>query len=587
MNLAERALTRYFIRHFLDVGFMTSSESSDGVRRAMLGAMSAVVTIGLFSPRLIGGKYFGIRAVADRYELTVLGDTLMLFAFAMLLVALAAALAGDSMFPDETDFRVLTPLPVTRGFVFAAKLRAVVLYLGVVIVIVSLALQVPFTAVSGGPHADAPWLVRAGVYSGASMIASLFAASAAMAAQGLIVLCAPRRYLRPMTVGTRTAILCGVVLLLPLAGRLPSQARAFTSASDFLYFVPPAWFVALERIALGTADRYSVQLGALALASLALTSAIVAGCYIVLYRRFDVLMLRASSAFQPRLRHRSDTAPTLLRHLSGTAPTLLRHRSDTCPTDINLARRQTAVISRFATKTLWRSPLQQVVFLGTTAIGLGWVLNGLLAGGLTSWLGGSAPSPRLVSAVTAMPFVLLLAGVTGLRGALMLPQDPRANWIFRLREDDDHRAAQLDAVERLFMRLVVMPVLVCTLPLQWGVLGADAFIALPVAYLLGIVLTEIVIRSWRRIPFTCGYIPGKRNVAQTFLMALTAYVFFTTAGRALVAVSRVHPSRFLIVFGFLMMIVAILRWHRLRTWGRFPLMFDDDPPEFAQPIQLR
>ena len=53
MTDAERALTRHFVRHFLDVGFMTS-DGSEGVRRALLGAMSAVVTIGLFLPRLIG-----------------------------------------------------------------------------------------------------------------------------------------------------------------------------------------------------------------------------------------------------------------------------------------------------------------------------------------------------------------------------------------------------------------------------------------------------------------------------------------------------------------------------------------------------
>ncbi len=73
------------------------------------------------------------------------------------------------MFPDETDFRVLTPLPVTAAFVFSAKLRAVAWYLGLAIVVASLALQVPFTAISGGPHAERTWVVRALVNSGISM----------------------------------------------------------------------------------------------------------------------------------------------------------------------------------------------------------------------------------------------------------------------------------------------------------------------------------------------------------------------------------------------------------------------------------
>ena len=125
MTDADRALTRHFVGYFLDVGFMTS-EGSDGVRRALLGAMSAVIAIGLFLPRLMGRKYVPIREIPDVYHALVVGDTLMTFAFAMLIVAFAAAFAGDSMFPDETDFRVLTPLPVTRAFVFSAKLLSLI-----------------------------------------------------------------------------------------------------------------------------------------------------------------------------------------------------------------------------------------------------------------------------------------------------------------------------------------------------------------------------------------------------------------------------------------------------------------------------
>jgi hypothetical protein len=560
MTDAERALTRHFVRHFLDVGFMTS-DGSDGVRRALLGVMSAVITIGLFLPRIMLVKYAGIRGIPEVYVATMIGDTLMTFAFAMLLCALVAAFAGDSMFPDETDFRVLTPLPVSRAFVFTAKLRAVARYLGLAIVVASLALQVPYTAISGGPHADAPLVARALVNSGISMLASLFAATAVMAVQGLIVLCAPRRLLRPMAVGARTAMLCGVVLLLPLAGRLPHQAPGFVTDSAYLYLAPPAWFVGLDRATLGAAGAFETRMAVVALAALAATFAIVAICYLVLYRRFDVLMLRQSHVASVPARRE------------------VRVRSDTTTL--------TGVVARFSTRTLWRSPLHQVVFLGVTACGVGWALNGLLAGGLLAWArDGGVPPPRLVSSVTTMPFVLLLASVTGLRAALMLPQDPRANWIFRLREDDDHRAAQLDAVERLFMRLVVWPVLVCSLPLQWAVLGADALTALPIAYLAGVFLVELVIRTWRRIPFTCGYIPGKRNIALTFLIALISYVFFTLIGGGLTALSRFHPSRFLIAAGLLMMVIALLRRHRLREWGQSPLMFDDDPPEMAQPLQL-
>ena len=231
----------------------------------------------------------------------VIGDTLMTFGFAMLVVAFAAAFAGDSMFPDETDFRVLTPLPITRGVRVlgeAARRRLVPgardrrdlagaatavhrnqrrtscrSHLGgssaCVFGYQHRRLALRGHGSDGGPGRDRP--VRA-----------------------------PRRYLRPMAVGTRTAILCGVVLLLPLAGRMPSQARGFLAESALLYLAPPAWFVGLQRVGLGVADGYDVRMAMVAIAALALTSVVVAACYVVLYRKFDVVMLRQSSTGSAR-----------------------------------------------------------------------------------------------------------------------------------------------------------------------------------------------------------------------------------------------------------------------------------------------
>jgi hypothetical protein len=52
------------------------------------------------------------------------------------------------------------------------------------------------------------------------------------------------------------------------------------------------------------------------------------------------------------------------------------------------------------------------------------------------------------------------------------------------------------------------------------------------------------------------------------------------------ALARFHPSRLLIVVGILLTAAGLLRRHRLRSWGQSPLMFDDDPAEFVQPLQL-
>ena len=109
------------------------------------------------------------------------------------------------------------------------------------------------------------------------------------------------------------------------------------------------------------------------------------------------------------------------------------------------------------------------------------------------------------NAIVRMPFVLMLFGATGLRAALLLPQDSRANWIFRMSDEDGFRPHRLDAVERLFLRLIVAPVIVLTLPLQWAALGAVALIAVVVNVAWAMLLVELFIRrnalmdGWLRV----------------------------------------------------------------------------------------
>ena len=59
------------------------------------------------------------------YLKAVQADTLFMIAVPMVLIGLATVIAGPFLFPDETDYRVLTPLPISRAMLFGAKLVAV------------------------------------------------------------------------------------------------------------------------------------------------------------------------------------------------------------------------------------------------------------------------------------------------------------------------------------------------------------------------------------------------------------------------------------------------------------------------------
>ena len=84
--------------------------------------------------------------------------------------------------------------------------------------------------------------------------------------------------------------------------------------------------------------------------------------------------------------------------------------------------------------------------------------------------------------------------------------------------------------------------MVVLLPVQWAMLGPRALICASIAYLAGLVLVELQMADWLRIPFTCSYMPGKRFVGHTMLIGLAAFVAFTFFGWAF-ACSALRQSR--------------------------------------------
>ena len=69
--------------------------------------------------------------IPEHYRRAILGDQLFMLCVAMFVVASVATAVCQSMFPSETDFRILTPLPVTRRAVFGAKLLALAVFTAV------------------------------------------------------------------------------------------------------------------------------------------------------------------------------------------------------------------------------------------------------------------------------------------------------------------------------------------------------------------------------------------------------------------------------------------------------------------------
>src|SRR4029079_8257911 len=160
-------------------------------------------------------------------------------------------------------------LPVRRAVVFGAKLAALVLFNGMLIAAVHLALAPIVLVTSAHRWREQPVWSRMMAWAVASISASALAVLAIMALVGVLVLTLSRDRLNSLTTLMRSVLLAALLSCVPLAVHLSGFGGALADRSAWLAFVPPAWFVALERVLLGSADPWLVRLADIALAATA------------------------------------------------------------------------------------------------------------------------------------------------------------------------------------------------------------------------------------------------------------------------------------------------------------------------------
>jgi hypothetical protein len=417
-------------------------------------------------------------------------------------------------------------------------------------------------------------LLRLTVWAITGVSASMFAVLAVTAVVGLLVLTLSRSRLHELTGIITSAMLVLLVLSVPLVLRLSHLGPSLASGSAWLGLVPPAWFVGLQQVLRGNDDPWFFHLAGIAVAALGGAAVIVAITYTVLFRHFERLMLR-SAAMSP-----SETD---------------RRRAFTHATSLGPARHGLSevewppafrAVHRFTILTLRRSQLHQSVLVGVSACGVGLAMNRLVEANLAGWLGAGGPPPSpLASAAMWAPFGLMFVCGLGVRAALALPMEHRANWIFRLTEDEATRREQLRAVDRVVATYVVGVPVAATVPIVWIAIGSKAVIVAAIVALVGLVFVHAVLLDWRRIPFTCSYLPGKRFVAHGLLLGLVAFLLFTFAGVGLVHAATASWRHGLVIAAALSLVAWLLKRRRLAIWRERPLMFEDEFPD--QPLQLQ
>jgi hypothetical protein len=208
--------------------------------------------------------------------------------------------------------------------------------------------------------------------------------------------------------------------------------------------------------------------------------------------------------------------------------------------------------------------------------------------GATLWRNpGFTTSLHLGATAVRLPLVLMLLGIVGLRMAFLVPVMSRANWIFRVTDGPDTRREHLKVVDHALLRWVVLPAWLIAVPLQVLALQWAAVISLTLTALIGAALVELFLAGWRRVPFTCSWIPGQRPLVFVFLASVAALIVVAGFLPMLVVVSAVRSTGLLLMFGTVLVATAgLLRWRRVHSWAEQPLLFEDERYDKLQTLGL-
>jgi len=518
-----------------------------------LAAPGAFFAFWLAFPVVIG---FHLAMVDARPALNELAN------YSGLLVALAALLEWEALLPDAADRAVLMPLPVPRRRIVAAHGAALGALLGALTVVVNAASLILIPMLDATHEAFFLGMAR---QAAAVLITASLGFCAVLALRAVAAFCAGLPGLRRMGEVVQLAALIAVIALLLI---LPALAE-----------LGPAWHVGF---------RSPLPLAGWA-AGFALFAA---GLY----------LLAARHAFRPEARPRPGHRIDGRGPQRGYAARPAYSRSDLgpqnpkpelCGFDGRGPQRGYAArpayaraagvpgdaVTHFAAVTLRRCSRPRLIVGAWFALGAGVVL----ASGLSVAAGRLPPTRAALGQVAlAVPLVLTLFVLAGLRNSFAVPVEVRANWIFQVCADGHARG--LHAAARHLLHAYLGALLLPSVAFAFWCWPAAAAVAqLAFLALAGALWIEALTWNLRKLPFTCSYQPGGANL--TYVWPFYALGFYLLA-YGLAAAEQwllAGPERFSVAAGTML---AALLWlaHRRRAAPARALQFADDPAPIVQTL---
>jgi hypothetical protein len=552
-------LRRHFFRRFFDSDLVTTQGQWQVVA---VGALAIVFSLALILAQEYFRKYRGLLELdtPELYQLAFLADHLFFVALSMVITGLVTALQWPSLFPGLRDYLALAGLPVRARQIFFAKFAALSGFVGLFIVAISALPSLVLPAVMAGRYFHNPGGKIAGLFL-SMVLAGLFVFFMLVSLQGALLNLTPHRYFTRISLFVQGVLFVVLLGSIPAVLSIPGQYRSMKERPEWMGQAPPVWFLAVGQRMDGNREPIGELLQRRALASVGGAALLAVAAYVWSYRRHRVRALE------------TQVQPYAGGGLLARVGSALAERSMPDP-------RERGVFT-FVAATLGRSRQHRMALTAFVAIASAVVVHGFLSLVMQrEFRGWEVKTFGLREAAISAPLALSLFVLAGYRYLFRLPVELSANWVFRINEGRN-REVFLRAVDRFLLWWGVMPVVVLTLPLQVAMFGPVGGIAAAAMCLLpALVLHELLLFHFQRIPFTSAYLPGRRPLIETVLLYGVSVAVYVSILGAITVRCLEEPSYYLIEFGILMALWARIRKGRREDWQMGKLEFE----EVAEPV---
>jgi len=482
MNDVTRTLTKHFFRRFFDNDTVhTDGDMQTTVVRTICILSAPGLLIAFFVAALAGHRLPLWVGILYRYLFTL---------YSFVVMGAVAIFEWHMLFPDRLDFLVLTPLSIEPKKMLVAKVKALAMFLAIVLVGMNAfsTLLVPITFHGGYVR---PLLAHAVAVT----MAGVFAAMCVLLV-GSVMLCVldAQRFRSVSPVVQASMMLVLMLLFLQFVHYGESIPVMLTGPGLVARWFPPLWFQGLYEELLQGADApaFAGLMTRYALLGTAAVGTLVALLYPMAWARMRTIAMEGAI---PKQKRKGQWMDAMLHRL--------------------VKRPGERAVFHFIGQTLRRESRYQVYLAMYCGAGLALAVSSVV---VLRNAGGSVHAGVSSEGMDVVVPLLVFWGVTGLRNAFGFPVNLQAGWMFRV---TGVRMSESASATRMWVRLyavVVMGVAAVAL-LAAGCSLERLMVQCVCGATLGLLLSEGFFFYQPSVPFNRPRMPGRTN----FPMLLTMY----------------------------------------------------------------